>query len=227
MKAGNAVYEKPTDLPEIVPVFPLAGALLLPGCRLPLNIFEPRYRAMIDHVLAGSRLIGMVQPRFARDEHEALRRGSESPLCEIGCVGRLVSFTETGDGRYIASLEGVCRFHRGEELRAGTAFRQCRVAPFVGDLGRDDTADDVDRASLLKTLQAYLDANNLEMDWESVERAKNDMLVNTLSMMAPYGPAEKQALLEAPNLKVRAETLVAITEMVLARESGEGGVALQ
>lgn len=227
MKAGNAVYQKPTDLPEVIPVFPLAGALLLPGCRLPLNIFEPRYRAMIDHALAGPRLVGMVQPRVATEGGEEPRKGDDPPLCDIGCIGRLVSFAETGDGRYLVSLQGICRFRRGEELRAGTTFRQCRITPFAGDFDRDDTADDVDRTGLLKTLQAYLDANGLEMDWGSVEQAENHTLVNALSMMAPYGPAEKQALLEAANLKVRAETLVAITEMVLARESGEMGSGIQ
>lgn len=226
VKAGNADYRKPSDLPEAIPVFPLSGALLLPGGRLPLNIFEPRYLDMIDHALAGPRLVGMVQPRFQPGREEAGRAG-EPALCDVGCVGRLISVVETGDGRYLVSLQGICRFHRGEELQAATAFRQCRVSPFVGDFSEDGTAGDIDRVGLVLALQAYLEANDLETDWESVRRAENGALVNALSMMAPYGTAEKQALLEAPDLKTRAETLIAITEMVLARGEKEGNRRLQ
>ncbi|MBW8908265.1 MAG: LON peptidase substrate-binding domain-containing protein [Mesorhizobium sp.] len=223
MRVGNARYRLAKDLPSAIPVFPLAGALLLPGGRMPLNVFEPRYLQMIDEVMAGSRLIGMIQPSL----DGALRADGEPELCSVGCAGRIISLAETGDGRYLISLQGVCRFRIGKELTVKTPFRQCRMAPFLTDLEEEQAGADVDRPALLKAFRAYLQANELEADWESVSRAENGMLVNALSMMAPYGPAEKQALLEAPDLKTRAETLIAITEMTLARESEDFGPSLQ
>ena len=223
MRVGNARYRLAKDLPATIPVFPLAGALLLPGGRMPLNVFEPRYLQMIDEVMAGSRLIGMIQPSL----DGALREDGEPELCSVGCAGRIISLAETGDGRYLISLQGVCRFRIGQELTVKTPFRQCRIAPFLADLEEEQAGADVDRPALLKAFRAYLQANELEADWESVSRAENGMLVNALSMMAPYGPAEKQALLEAPDLKTRAETLIAITEMTLARESEDFGPSLQ
>jgi len=214
VKAGNAVYRSPSDLPEIIPVFPLAGALLLPGGRLPLNIFEPRYVAMVDYALAGPRLIGMIQPRLDGSNAEAALK--QPALCDVGCVGRLVSMTESGDGRYFILLQGISRFRHLEEQQVETAFRQCRIAPYDADFEEDGTAADVDRVRLMRVLRAYLEKNDLEADWQSFLRAENNALVNGLSMMAPYGSAEKQALLEAPDLKARAETLIAITEMMLA-----------
>ncbi|CDX62831.1 Peptidase S16 lon domain-containing protein [Mesorhizobium plurifarium] len=223
MRVGNALYRLARDLPPAIPVFPLAGALLLPGGRMPLNIFEPRYLQMIDQAMAGSRLIGMIQPSL----DGALRDDGEPELCSVGCAGRIISLAETGDGRYLISLQGVCRFRIVQELAAKTPFRQCKIMPFLADLEEDQAAAEVDRPALLKAFRAYLQANDLEADWESVSRAENGMLVNALSMMAPYGPAEKQALLEAPDLKTRAETLIAITEMTLAREDDEFGSSLQ
>ncbi|CDX27710.1 Peptidase S16 lon domain protein [Mesorhizobium plurifarium] len=223
MRVGNALYRLAKDLPPAIPVFPLAGALLLPGGRMPLNIFEPRYLQMIDQAMAGSRLIGMIQPSL----DGALRDDGEPELCSVGCAGRIISLAETGDGRYLISLQGVCRFRIVQELTAKTPFRQCKIMPFLADLEEDQAAAEVDRPALLKAFRAYLQANDLEADWESVSRAENGMLVNALSMMAPYGPAEKQALLEAPDLKTRAETLIAITEMTLAREDDEFGSSLQ
>ncbi|OQM77269.1 LON peptidase substrate-binding domain-containing protein [Manganibacter manganicus] len=223
MQAGNAHYRREMDLPGKVAVLPLASALLLPGGRMPLNIFEPRYLQMIDEGMAGSRLIGMVQPSL----DGAMREDGEPELCEIGCIGRIISLAETGDGRYLISLQGVCRFRLIHELHSKAPFRQCRIAPFLADLEDDRTGAEIDRPSLLKTFRAYLRANELEADWESVSRADNAMLVNALSMMAPYGPAEKQALLEAADLRARAETLIAITEMALAREDEDFGSSLQ
>lgn len=223
MRAGNARYRLEADLPASIAVFPLSGALLLPGGRLPLNIFEPRYLQMVDEVLAGSRLIGMIQPNLEGE----LRKDGEPELSGVGCIGRVISYMETGDGRYVVSLQGVCRFRVTQELAVRTPFRQCRVAPFLADLDEDPSAGSVDRTALLKAFRAYLQANELEADWESVSRADNAMLVNALSMMAPYGPAEKQALLEAQDLKTRAETLIAITELTLARDNEEFGSGLQ
>jgi Lon protease-like protein len=223
VQAGNAHYRLAKDLPSTIPIFPLEGALLLPGGRMPLNIFEPRYLQMVDEAISGSRLIGVIQPSL----DGALRDDGEPELCNVGCAGRIIAFSETGDGRYLISLQGVCRFRIASELTVKTPFRQCKPAPFLTDLDEDQAANEIDRPSLLRAFRAYLQANDLEADWESVSRAENAMLVNALSMMAPYGPAEKQALLEAADLKTRAETLIAITEMALARENEDFGSSLQ
>lgn len=215
MRAGNHSYVEQQDLPETIPVFPLSGALLLPGGQMPLNIFEPRYLEMVDQAMRSNRMIGIIQPALD---------GSKG-LCTMGCIGRIVSFSETGDGRYHIALAGICRFRLVEELSATTPWRQAQIEPVFSDLGSADSSE-VDRESLLSTFKAFLVANNMEADWESVTHADNAVLVNALSMMSPYGPAEKQALLEAPDLKARAETLVAITEIMLAR-NGSSGTTLQ
>lgn len=217
MQAGNAFYRNAGDLPEQMPVFPLAGALLLPGGRMPLNIFEPRYLQMIDDAMASDRLVGVIQPSL----DGRLKDDGEPRLCEVGCIGRVTSLMETGDGRYLISLHGVARFRVVSELAAQRPYRRCAALVFVGDLA-DDNGAEVDREALLRTFRAYLDANNLEADWTSISRAENATLVNALSMMAPYGPAEKQALLEAPDFRSRADTLIAITEMALARADDTG-----
>lgn len=223
MQAGNAHYRLISDLPATVPVFPLLEALLLPGGRMPLNVFEPRYLQLVDDAMRGARIIGMVQPALDGSK----RHDDEPELCQVGCMGRIISLSETGDGRYLISLQGICRYRILQELAVRTPFRQCRIAPFVGDLEEDRGAGEVNRPALLKAFRAYLQANELEADWESVSRADNTMLVNALSMMAPYGAAEKQALLEAPDLKTRADTLIAITEMTLARDNDDFGSSLQ
>lgn len=217
MKAGNCTYCAPGDVPEIVPVFPLPAALLLPRADMPLNIFEPRYIAMVDAALMGDRVIGMVQPD---ETAPGCPRGPT--LRTVGCCGRIVSFAETGDGRYVITLTGIARFRILDEIACNTLFRQCRIttAPFAIDFEAEET--EVDRNAVLRTFRAYLDAHNLDVDWESVGRASNETLINALAMMAPFGPAEKQALLEAPTLRARAETLVALTEMALAGD-GAGG----
>lgn len=223
MKAGNRSYRKADDIDAVIPVFPLSAALLLPGGRLPLNIFEPRYLAMTDHALAGARLIGLIQPRLDGGR----RTDGEPELCEVGCVGRMVAVSESGDGRYLVTLNGICRFRVREELSVPTPFRQCRIAPFEHDLDEAAADEKVDRQAVLKAFRAYLHANNLEADWDSVNQAESASLVNALSMMVPYGAAEKQALLEAPDLKSRAETLIAITEIALARSGDKDSRSLQ
>jgi hypothetical protein len=225
MQVGNKSYRVETDIPEQVPVFPLSGALLLPGAQLPLNIFEPRYLAMLDDAMSSNRLIGVIQPALMDSK---TGKGPVEDLCRVGCLGRITSFAETGDGRYVITLGGVCRFRIGEELdQAGKPYRICRITVFLGDLEAGDRGADVDRKALLDSFKAYLEANDLEADWSSVEQASTESLVNSLSMMSPYGPAEKQALLEADNLKIRAETLIAITEITLARASDDSGPVLQ
>jgi Lon protease-like protein len=217
--ASNAIYRGPADLPETIPVFPLSGALLLPRGRLPLNIFEPRYLAMVDDAMRGGRIIGMIQPDEAKGGSTAA-----PALYDAGCAGRIVSYEETGDGRYLITLSGISRFRIREELAVATPYRQCRVdyTPFGEDFTANSGDAEVDRDALLRTLASYLEANKIEADWSGIREAPIEALVNGLSMMSPYGAREKQALLEAPDLKTRAELLIAVTEIALA-ESGEDG----
>ena len=221
----NATYRGPADLPEVIPVFPLTGALLLPRGQMPLNIFEPRYLAMVDDALRdGHRLIGMIQPDAAHSSDP------ERPaLFHIGCAGRITQFGETGDGRYLLELTGVSRFTIVEELSIATPYRQCRVDffPFVDDFTARKGEELVNRAEVLRVLSDFLKANNLKVDWDGIERAPNEALVNALAMMSPYGAAEKQALLEAADLKTRAEILIAVTEMELAKKKTSGEPPLQ
>lgn len=221
----NASYRGPADLAHVIPVFPLPGALLLPRGQMPLNIFEPRYLAMIDDALRdGHRLIGMIQPDTA---HPA---SPDKPhLFRVGCVGRITQLAETGDGRYLIQLTGVARFRVVHELDVSTLYRQCEVtyAPFVDDFIARKGEDEVDRDRLLTALTAFLKANKLQADWEGIKNAPNEALVNALSMMSPYGSPEKQALLEAPDLKTRAEILVAVTEIELAKGRTEGEPPVQ
>jgi Lon protease-like protein len=221
----NADYRGPGELPQVIPVFPLPGALLLPRGQMPLNIFEPRYLAMIDDALRdGHRLIGMIQPDIVHSDSE------EKPkLFSVGCIGRITQFAEAGDGRYILELTGVSRFKVIEELSALTQYRQCQVDyfPFLDDFTARKGEDAVDREALIEVLRDFLKANNLKVDWDGVESAPNEALVNALAMMSPYGPPEKQAMLEAPDLKTRAEILIAVTEMDLAKKRTSGDPGLQ
>jgi uncharacterized protein len=221
----NAEYRGPGDLPSVIPVFPLSGALLLPRGQMPLNIFEPRYLAMVDDALReGHRLVGMIQPDTAHSPN------SERPeLFHVGCVGRITQLAEAGDGRYILELTGVARYRVIEEMQVTTPYRQCRVdyEVFIDDFTARKGEEAVDREALLKTLRAFLKANQLKVDWEGIDNAPNEALVNALAMMSPYGAAEKQALLEARDLKTRAEILIAVTEMDLAKKRTSGDPPLQ
>jgi Lon protease-like protein len=214
----NAVYRGPADCPDVIPVFPLPGALLLPRGQMPLNIFEPRYVAMVDDALKANRVIGMIQPD---------PEGGGTPLVPklyaVGCAGRITQFAETGDGRYLITLTGIARFRVDEELPSMAPYRLCRVSyePFTADFLARAGEDEVDRPALLRALNDFVEAKNLKLDWRGVEQAPNEALVNALCMMSPFGPREKQALLEAPDLKRRAEALVAITDIELA-EADDG-----
>lgn len=223
--ASNRTYLSPADVPPVIPVFPLSGGLLLPRAELPLNIFEPRYLQMVDDALSGARLIGIVQP------DETAPEVPEGPaVFRVGCLGRLTQFRETENGRYHIHLTGICRFRILEEVDGHTAYRQFRVetAPYEADFqpGAEQEAE-VDRPALFKALAAFLEANQLEADWEGIQQAGTETLVNALSVMSPYGTLEKQALLEAETLKARADMLVAITQMMLARMPGDGEGSLQ
>jgi Lon protease-like protein len=223
--AINSEYRGPGDLPETIPVFPLSGALLLPRGQMPLNIFEPRYLEMVDDALRdGHRMIGIIQPDAAHSQSE------EHPqLFRVGCVGRITQFGETGDGRYILELTGIARFEVVEELTVLTPYRQCKVDffPFIDDFTARKGEEEVDRDAVLDTLTKFLKANSLKVDWDGIRAAPNEALVNALAMMSPYGPAEKQALLEAPDLKTRAEILIAVTQMDLAKKQTSGDPPVQ
>jgi uncharacterized protein len=221
----SAQYRGPIDLPEIIPVFPLPGALLLPRGQMPLNIFEPRYLAMIDDALRdGHRLVGMIQP-----DGTQVGPADKPPLFKIGCVGRITQLAESGDGRYLLELTGVARFCIEQELQVKTEYRQAKVtyAPFADDFVVRKGENLVDRDAVLVALRSFMKANELEADWDDIDQAPNEALVNALSMMSPYGAPEKQALLEAPDLKTRAELLVAMTEIELAKKNTEGEPQLQ
>ncbi len=211
--AMNNPYSAPEEVPNVIAVFPLAGALLLPRGELPLNIFESRYLAMVDDAMKSHRIIGMIQP-----EENASYRDIPG-LLTVGCAGRITQIAETGDGRYVLTLTGISRFRIVEEIPALTPYRQCCVdfSAFHTDFTPRMGENAVDRDSVLRTLRDFAEANQLQIDWNSIHEAPNEALVNALAMMSPYGPKEKQALLEAPDLKARAEVLVAITEVELAR----------
>ena len=211
----NKPYRGPDELPQVIPVFALSGALLLPLGQLPLNIFEPRYMAMIDDAMKGDRIIGMVQLLS-----DAPGQGSKPALYDMGCAGRITSLEESGDGRYVVTLTGVARYRIVEELSTVTPYRQARVdfTPFSHDFDESVARDDVNRDGVIRALRRFAEVHRLSVDWEGIDAAPSDLLVNALSMMSPFGPKEKQALLEAPDLKTRADVLIAIAEMDLGRD---------
>ena len=202
------IYSSLDELPATMPVFPLTGAVLLPRGQLPLNIFEPRYLAMADAALSGARFIGMIQPT----EHE--EKVLTPPLSKVGCAGRITSYKETDDGRCLITLTGICRFRIAEELAVKTPFRQIRpdYSTYVGDLVADSTSD-FPRERLIGALKDYLAHRDLKADWRSVMSAPPETLVNALAMLCPFGPAEKQALIEANSWNDRVDTLVTLLEM--------------
>jgi Lon protease-like protein len=212
-----------SELPDVVPVFPLPGALLLPRAVLPLNIFEPRYLAMLDDALRSDhRLIGMIQPRSAEGE-----RSGSPPLQSIGCVGRVTSLSETDDGRYLIALTGISRFRIKREIEGFTPYRRVEVdwTPFERDLDGDDIDEDFSRTAFLSLLSRYFDIANLTGDWDTLKDADEEMLINSLSMLCPFAVQEKQALLESPELEDRRKTLMALMEFAIAGASGDEGVA--
>jgi Lon protease-like protein len=201
MPAG---YSKTADLPQVIPIFPLDGVLLLPHGQLPLNVFEPRYLNMVDDAMAADRMIGMIQTRSGGD-------AARPSLAEIGCVGRITSFSETQDGRYLITLTGVCRFRAGRELPVQTPYRQVRAefSAFEADLGSVE-APALHRDAVLAALKAYLEHRGMAVDWRMAKEAPMEALVNSLSMALPFEQAEKQALLEAVSLEAREAALIAL-----------------
>ena len=206
----------PEQLPAEIAIFPLAGALLLPGGKLPLNIFEPRYMAMALDSLAHGRMFGMIQGDAGQPRGE---RGTQ--IFKVGCLGRLSSFAETEDGRLLITLTGVTRFRVAEELEMRRGYRRIRAdyTPFGEDF-EPDVADDVARDTILDALRPYFTAQGIDANWEAIEEMAAPSLVTTLAMVCPFGVPEKQALLEAPTLRDRAESLVALLRMA-AHGAGE------
>jgi Lon protease-like protein len=200
-----------TDLPPQLPLFPLAGVVLLPRGALPLNVFEPRYLKMVDDALKGDRLIGLIQPTEDPDTVTAPK------LSAIGAAGRIISFRETEDNRYLITLAGLCRFRlTGEADSTPYRLGLCDFSPFAGDMAQEGSERDFPRERLLAALRLYLNQRDMKADWKSVTSAEPEALVNALAMMCPFEPAEKQALLEAPTFGERAATLVTILEMASA-----------
>jgi uncharacterized protein len=201
-------YNSIEDLPATLPLFPLSGILLLPRGQLPLNVFEPRYLALVDAAMSGQRMIGMIQPS------EAEEKTLTPKLSAVGCAGRITSYRETDDGRYLITLTGICRFSMRNELIVTTPYRQAEgdFAPFVGDLVVNDESD-FPRDRVVAALKDYLSKRDLKADWRSVMNAPPETLVNALAMLCPFEPVEKQALLEAKDWPERIATLVALLEM--------------
>ncbi len=200
-------FHKPADLPQTIPLFPLAGALLFPRGALSLNVFEPRYLNMVDDALAADRLIGMIQPAAGEEDENV------PELSDVGTLGRITSFTETDDGRYLITLTGICRFALEDEIEAGSPYRQALV-------GYDDFAEDfaqasggsIDRDQLMASLRAYAALHGFQVDWSAVEQAPIETLVNLAAQLCPFDPAAKQALLEAVTLEQRCRALIALLE---------------
>ncbi|MGD9542763.1 MAG: LON peptidase substrate-binding domain-containing protein [Methylocystis sp.] len=214
----NRPYADTGELPRRLPLFPLSGAILLPRGELPLNVFEPRYLAMVDDAIAGARLIGMIQP-LPGDETVS----EATHLYGVGCAGRITRLAETGDGRYLITLTGVARFRVLEELVVPTPYRQCQADfdEFAEDLTAGAGADAVDRESMVSMLRNFAECSKLEVDWASIDAAPTETLVNALAMMCPFGANDKQALIEAVDLKTRAETLIALAKLDLAQRNGD------
>ncbi|MEI6558000.1 MAG: LON peptidase substrate-binding domain-containing protein [Rhodospirillaceae bacterium] len=200
----------PHTLPEALPIFPLAGVLLLPRGRLPLHVFETRYVAMVEDVLVGDRLIGMIQP------FDPACRDDAPAVYPIGCAGRVTAFRDLEDGRYLITLTGLCRFRVGRELDGRNGYR--RIAPvwdgFLDDL-HEEPVPPLDRSRLLGALPCYLEDNEIVADWKTITGAPDERLVTSLAMVCPFQPNEKQALLEAPTLGERAELLTSLVEMAV------------
>lgn len=203
-------YSATSDLPRGLPIFPLPGVLLLPRGRLPLNIFEKRYLAMFDDALGGDRLIGMIQPS------DAHANGPSPALFSVGCAGRITSFSESGDGRYLVALDGVARFKIAEELPLHRGYRRVTPdwSPFGADLEEDNGT--VDRHRLIELLQAYFRQQSLSANWDAIGQAPDERLVTSLAMICPFRPAEKQALLEAGCLSERARLMMSLLEIAIA-----------
>ena len=206
-------FRKPADLPQAIPVFPLEGAILFPRGVLALNIFEPRYLNMIDDALGEARLIGMIQPASGEEDNP------KPALADVGTVGRITTFSETDDGRYLVTLTGIARFAFEQEINAGTPYRQALVS--FEEFAHDFTPDSdrgIDRPALMASLKTYASLHGFNVDWDSVEQAPTETVINVAAQICPFDAAAKQALLEAHTLEERAKALVALLEWDVASD---------
>ena len=219
-----AGFRRTAELPQVLPVFPLDGALLLPGGELPLQIFEPRYLNMLDDVMGGDRLIGMIQTRPGGDR-------ARPNLSKVGCAGKVTAFAETSDGRYLITLTGICRFEPKEELSIPLPYRQVRAdySRFEGDLAADEmtAAPKAARERFARALKRYLNRRDLDIDWETANVAPLEALVNSLAMGLPFSPQEKQALLQAPDLADRFDVLTTLLEIDTAQDGDDDSPSVQ
>ena len=225
----NSIFDPSfEELPKTIPVFPLTGVLLLPAGKLPLNIFEPRYLAMVRDALSDrQRIIGMLQPLTPDADDNRGPTGSdrsEPQLYKTGCAGRITSFTEAEDGRYLLTLSGVCRFEIAEEIKSKDGYRRVLAdfRKYNNDLG-PETKLTIERERLLIAVKQYFDAQDIKANWEAIEGAPNDQLITSLAMTCPFGPNERQAILEAQNLTAQAEIVMTLLEMAI-RENGGSSV---
>lgn len=217
-------YRTPADLPAIIPVFPLRGAILLPRSELPLNVFEPRYLEMIEDAMVTHRIIGIIQPAESHAPGES-PAGKAVPLKRIGCAGRITAWQELPDGRLRIAISGIARFDTQAEPSTPKHYRVVAAdfAKFDCDFAPDTSADGLDRSELMRVLKAYLAVRKLDADWNAIARAPLEPLINGLASMSPFGPEEKQALLEARTLRERASVLIALAEMAIAAGDATGG----
>lgn len=203
------------DLPDTIAIFPLPGAILLPRSRLPLHIFEPRFLAMVEDCLKSDhRIIGMIQPRVGQ--------GGGAGLSSVGCAGRISSFSETDDGRYMVTLSGISRFRVEDEVKGFVPYRRCKVdwTGYAADQRAEKTEADFRRDAFMENLARYLKQRNLGVDWSSLKEAEDELLVNALSILCPFAPEEKQALLEARTLTDRCRVLETLIAFSLQTSNG-------
>jgi Lon protease-like protein len=215
-RTGTPFVTKPEDLPQTLPIFPLAGVMLLPSGRLPLNIFEPRYVAMVEEALGNKRLIGMVQPTGHTDPDGKVQ------IFQVGCAGRIHSFNETEDGRFLINLQGICRFRIAEELELQRGFRRVRPLwdEYLPDLTMPKPAT-IDRENLQKHMKCYFKLQGVAGDWDTIEKTDDCRLITSLAMICPFTPSEKQALLEAKDTEERCRLLVTLMDMALLGDDEE------
>ena len=228
MQVGNVIYKSPENLPTSIPLFPFPSGLVLPRGHLPLNIFEPHLIDMVDFAMIKDRLIGMIQPDLNAKKTKS--DGTESMVLKsVGCVGRITSLQESGDGRYLIILTGICRFNlvNHETQHSHIEVGEVSYKKYERDFETDESASEVDRDHFLKVLCDYLESNNLKTDWDDVAKATTETLVNAIAMVSPFGPGDKQAILEAETTSERAKTLIAIAEMELAKKNVQGSNTLQ
>ncbi|MCZ2159093.1 LON peptidase substrate-binding domain-containing protein [Bartonella sp. 220] len=214
MKAGNVYYNCEDDLPKKIALFPVEGALLLPGGFLSLNIFEPEMLEMVENVMLSNRLLGIIQPLPSETDRFS------TPLYKIGCIGRITNYNEMGNGQLFIILQGICRFTLEQELVNKKSYRTALIRSNIKDLEESNIAENINRENLLDIVEKYLTIHEIEYNWNSIMQAPTSLLVNAFSALIPFTPAEKQALLEAPDIDIRAQTLLALTERSLMKQTG-------